>query len=125
MTRSYWAVACDVHIGQPVGGSHLGALPRPQVVRETGHAVGGLHVGAHGEVATAGCAMAIKPGVGLQLVGPSSGKQIARLLLAAGDTAGGASAHISPTPAIAVASRFIVQILPRQPEQNLRCGYSS
>jgi hypothetical protein len=58
-----------------------------------------------------------------------SGNKVVAVLLAADETAvptNGNEASIRPTPAITVASRIIALPLPAaQPEQNLRCGYSS
>jgi hypothetical protein len=47
------------------------------------------------------------------------------LLLAAGETAGGANTSIRPAPVIAVAGRIICSSFRAEPEQNLRRGYSS
>jgi hypothetical protein len=62
-------------------------------------------------------------------VPPLSGNKVVAVLLAADETAvptNGNEASTRPTPAITVASRIIALPLPAaQPEQNLRCGYSS
>ena len=53
------------------------------------------------------------------------GALLVAVLVAADDTAGGISENTRPTPATAVASRIISRSSSAEPEQNLRCGYSS